>query len=218
MTVVEPGAMSSYLHGAKGSDVIAARSAPKHNIFDPSFQLPADMIMGLLASKAIKWRESADAYFRTVNPSLSVVHADLFYRAIEGLGPDEFPKDPEVALLLVCMHLINQYTDTTSPLLSEGKEMMKLPAYIVAKRVLGILRSLSEPSIPLIQSAILLGLYEFGHGNVRRAYATIGDASTMARLLGLRPGKYVPADKDSSVIPEDEERRSLYWVLFIVDR
>ena len=218
MTVVEPGAVTGFLHGGKGADVAGARAALKQNVFDPSFQVPPDLVIALLSSRDINWRESTELYFRTINPALSIVHQELFRQSVEGLGPDDIPRDAETALLVVCMQLVTQYTDTSNPLLSEGREMLDLPAYIVAKRVLGILRSTSPASILLIQCAILLFFYEFGHGNVTRAYVTIGDAHTMSQVMSLRPGKYRESEKDNQVLPEEEERRSLYWVLFIVDR
>jgi hypothetical protein len=216
MTVMDPGAVTGWGKG----DLHSPRSVPKHNVFDASFEIPADMIMSLLSSKDIKWRDSANLFFRTINPSMSIVQPELFSRKVESLAPrpDSIPKDPEMALLLVCMHLITQYTNTSSPLLADGKEMMSLPAYVVAKRVLGMMRGICEPSTPLVQATILIGLYEFGHGDVTRAYITFGDANTMANVLGFRPGKYVYAEKDDPVLPEDEEKRSLYWVLFILDR
>lgn len=220
MTVVEPAALAGYLHGSKGEYAAAAAAAkmPVRSILDPSLDITADMVMDLLTSRSINWRDSTELYFRTMNPSLAIVHPERFARRVDGLGPRDSPRDPETALLLVCMQLVTQYINSSSAQMAQGQEMMTMPAYVVAKRILSTLRGQSKPSVELVQCSILLCLFEFGHGDVTRAYVSIGDANTMAKFLKLRPGKYVEAEKDHPVAPEDEERRALYWGLLVVDR
>lgn len=176
------------------------------------------MILGLLTSRNIDWRISTNQYLTTMNPSLAIVHPDRFAKQVEGIGPNDAPKDPELALLIVCMELVTEYVISDSEQMSEGREMMALPTYIIAKRIFASLRAESQPSITLVQSAILLCLYEFGHGNVTRAYITLGDANTIGKFLRLRPGKYVERERNWPVDPEEEERRCLFWCLFVVDR
>lgn len=222
MTLVEPSALAGYMHSNKGGEYGGGPGAPKvavqHSILDPGLELSPGDIMALLTSRSINWRDSTELYFRTMNPSLAIVHPDRFARRIEGLGPGDVPRDAETALLLVCMQLVTQYINSDGVQMADGKEMMTMPTYVVAKRILSTLRGQSEPSVELVQCAILLCLFEFGHGDVVRAYITIGDANTMAKFLRLRPGKYVEAEKDQPVAHEDEERRALYWGLLVVDR
>ncbi|KAF7547571.1 hypothetical protein G7046_g8960 [Stylonectria norvegica] len=215
--VVDPG----YLLASKGGDYVGATNgAAGHgqSIFDPNFAISSAMVMALLTSRNINWRESTERYFDTMNPWLSTVHPELFAHKTDGLGPGDIPRNPEVALLLVCMQLVTQYGDSASPIMPEGKEMIKMPAYLAAKRILSLLRGLSPPSIELMQCTVLLGLFEFGHGDVSRAYVTIGDANTMAQVLNILPGKYVESEKEARVSYEDEERRCVYWALFVLDR
>lgn len=191
------------------------------------------MIMSLLSSRNIAWREATERYFQTMNPWLSVVHPELFALRADaigsgsssGAGPssaaDAGPRDPAVALLIVCMQLVSQYDDeaaAASTSVNEGKDMMEMPAYRAAKRVLSVLRGLSAPSIELVQCTILLALFEFGHGDVLRAYVTIGDANTMALALRISPGKYIEAEQDAHVPYDEEERRCVYWSLLVLDR
>ncbi|KAK7433111.1 hypothetical protein QQZ08_000042 [Neonectria magnoliae] len=230
--VVDPG----YLLSTKTTDLAGPGS-----IFDPAFGVSSEAIMSLLFSRNISWRDATDRYFETMNPWLSVVHPELFALRAENLGPGPgttsgsdpspgslsaaaagIPRDPSLALLIVCMQLATQYDDEAvaagDPRIFEERVMIDLPAYRAAKRILGILRGLSAPSVELIQCTILLALFEFGHGDVMRAYITIGDANTMALALQIHPGKYVVAEKESPVSYEEEERRCVYWSMLVLDR
>lgn len=190
----------------------------RHSIFDSDLDIPASMVMSLLSSKGISWLETVELYFRTTNLWLSAVHKDIFLKKIEGLGLHDSPQDPEVALLIVCMQLVTQYADSGRPVMPDGTEMFQLPAYVVAKRILGALRATAPPSLVLVQCACLLCLFEFGHGDFLRAYVTVGDAYTTAKIINVSPGKYSEGDKERTVSPEEEEKRDLYWALLIVDR
>lgn len=209
--VVDP----AYLLNSKAGDYTGSSTNATSHIFDPNFGISSATVMTLLRSRSINWHDSTERYFDTMNPWLSIVHPELFAHKVKGLGSDDNPQDPQLALLVVCMQLITQYGDSGNPTMPE---MIKLPAYLAAKRMLSILRGLSLPSIELIQCTVLLGLYEFGHGDVLRAYMTIGDANTMVNTMSIRPGKYVESEKDTQVSFEDEERRCLYWGIFVLDR
>lgn len=142
--------------------------------------------MALLTSRNVAWRESVDLYFRTTNLWLCAIHQDRFLRKIETLGQNDSPTDPCIALLIVCMHLVTLYADAGNPVMPDGTEMLVLPIYVVAKRVLNLLRAQVGPSMELIQCAALLCLYEFGHGDFMKAYVTVGDAFTTAKFSTLR--------------------------------
>ncbi|KAF7531365.1 hypothetical protein G7Z17_g13731 [Cylindrodendrum hubeiense] len=215
---------SGYMLSSKPTDLTGPGS-----ILDPAFAISSETIMSLLSSRNINWREAAERYFETMNPWLTIVHPELFAIRVDNLDSapssaagSSAPRDPVVALLIVCMQLATQYDDEAvaaeDPRIFEDRDMIDLPAYRAAKRILGILRGLSAPSVELVQCTILLALFEFGHGDVMRAYVTIGDANTMALAMGIRPGKYVDADKEAPVAYDDEERRCVYWSMLVLDR
>lgn len=174
--------------------------------------------MALLSNKSVSWRDCVETFFQTTNLWLSAVHQDRFFHKVKSLGANDAPEQPEVALLIVCMYLVTQYADSGKPTMADGTEMLSLPTYIVAKRLLNLLRAQAAPGVELIQCATLMCLYEFGHGDFMKAYVTIGDAYISAKLAGIRPGKYIEAEKGGPVSADDEERRDLYWALLIVDR
>lgn len=199
-------------------------AAGAQGILDLAHGVQSDAIMALISSANADWRESTERYFRNVHPWLSIVHPA---RLAASLGPDgDAPRRPEVALLFVCMHLITESASSfsSSPLSASSQTrdvtnaMFSSPAYVGARRALGLLRASGDPCVELVQCGILLGLYEFGHGEYERAYVTIGDANTMAQVMKLRPGKYADIEEGFHVPPDEEERRSVYWGLFVVDR
>ncbi|KAH7326011.1 hypothetical protein B0I35DRAFT_123904 [Stachybotrys elegans] len=218
MTMVEPAALAGYLLGSQTGDKPGQNPAAsrQHSILDPDFDVHAESIMQFFASRSLNWRDSCDLYFRTIHPWLSIVHHERFARSVADAG-DATLRRPELALLVLCMQLVTQYADSGNSDQSSGP-IMKLPAYMAAKRIFAVMRAMGEPNLELIQCGILLGLFEFGHGDFNRAYITIGDANTMAELVQLRPGKYAESDRDAMPTPEQEERRSTYWGLLIVDR
>lgn len=217
--MVEPAALAGYLLSSKaGSEQAAPTHASRHSILEPDFDITAGSIMQLLSSRNIDWRESTDLYFQTIHPWLSIVHQERFASAVDGLGRNEIPQKRELALLVLCMQLVTQYSEPVSSTTTPSTSMLTLPAYLAAKRVLGVLRGTREPCLELIQCGILLSLFEFGHGEMRRAYMTVGDAAICAELMGLRPGKNGDMERDQSVLAEQEERRATYWGLLIVDR
>ena len=97
--------------------------------------------------------------------------------------------------------------------------MLANPIYRAAKRTLVLARAFASPTIETVQSGLLVALYELGHGHPRRAYVTLGDAIAMAKLLAVRPGRYVDgAKEDEPVGTEDEQNSLLYWSLFVLDK
>ena len=211
--MVEPASLVGYLKGNAASNDMASKSS----LLDINLDISSDMLLGLLSSRNIDWRETTDLYFRTMNPSLSVVHPDCFAKRLGIVANTEIPRDPQLALLIVCMQLVTQFSDLGETINMEISPITTLPAYIITKRMLAVFRVSSDPSLELVQCGILLALFEFGHGLAMQAYTTVADAASLASLLNIEPGKYIEGDQ-RSVEPEEEERRSVYWSLFIVDR
>lgn len=128
------------------------------------------------------------------------------------------PMDREFALLILAMHLSARMRCVGS---SQNRPMFD-SVYQFAKRMLAL--SFSEqaaPRIELIQTAALLALYEYGHGDSLAAFRTLSDAVAAARVTGIAPGSGNPHSMSSfqGVLSEEEEQRSgLWWSLFILDQ
>jgi hypothetical protein len=207
----------------------AGEPAALASILDPtSFDIPPSVTMSVLSSRNVKWPDVIDVYLTTINTWLHVVHPILLAAELEALpkstptngGASEppLPTDPDLALLILCMHLVTLYADSARSQATDGQEMFRNAEYVIAKRLFGLARGFGPPTLRLIQCCILLAVFEFGHGDFARAYVSVGDAYTMVKFLGIRPGEYVEEDRNNPVDPEEEQRRSVYWSIFVLDR
>lgn len=187
-------------------------------MFMPFLDISSSTILTLLSSRDTAASQSVKHYMETINPYLTIVHSELFALRTNNTGyesiSDQDLHDPSIALLAVCMHLFAQQDGSVKSISEEGVER---PIYRAAKQILSILRTLNTPSIELIQCSLLLAFYEYSHGDLGRAYVSIGDANTMALILRVGPGKYLEAEWDAYVPYEEEESRCLYWSLFVLD-
>ncbi|RFN47071.1 hypothetical protein FIE12Z_8685 [Fusarium flagelliforme] len=187
-------------------------------MFKPFLDISSSMILSFLYSRNTTPSHSIKHYMETINPYLTIVHPELFTLRTNSNGFDSISdqdlQDPATALLVVCMHLFAHQDDSVKSMSEEGVNM---PTYRAVKQILSILRTLNTPSIELIQCSLLLAFYEYSHGDLGRAYISIGDANTMALVLHVGPGKYLEAEWDAYVPYEDEECRCVYWSLFVLD-
>ncbi|KAF4958955.1 hypothetical protein FGADI_2034 [Fusarium gaditjirri] len=183
----------------------------------PFLDISSSMILSLLSSPNTIPDHSTQHYLETINPYLTIVHPELFALRTN-TGSDSFSdqglQDPATTLLVVCMQLFSPSDDSGL----KGENNGNLPMYRAAKQILSILRALDSPSIELIQCSILLAFYEYTHEDLGRAYVSIGDANTMALILHVGPGKYLEDEREILIPYEEEERRCVYWSLFVLDR
>ncbi|CAG7561809.1 unnamed protein product [Fusarium equiseti] len=193
-------------------------SLQTQGMFKPFLDISSSMILSFLYSRNTTPSHSIKHYMETINPYLTIVHPELFTLRTNSNGFDSISdqdlQDPATALLVVCMHLFAHQDDSVKSMSEEGVSM---PIYRAAKQILSILRTLNTPSIELIQCSILLAFYGYSHGDLGRAYISIGDANTMALILHVGPGKYLETEWDAYVPYEEEEYRCVYWSLFVLD-
>jgi hypothetical protein len=191
-------------------------------MFEPFLDISSSMILSLLSSRNTIRSYSIKHYFETINPYLTIVHPELFALRTNNTGFDSIADqelhDPATALLVVCMQLFSHNDDSAKSMSIKGEEGVDMPTYRAAKQILSILRTLDTPSIELIQCSILLAFYEYNHEDLGRAYVSIGDANTMALILHVGPGKYLEVEREAYIPYEEEERRCVYWSLFVLDR
>jgi hypothetical protein len=190
--------------------------------FKPFLDISSSTILSLLSSCNTTRSHSTKHYLETINPYLTIVHPELFALRTNNTGFDSIVDqelhDPATALLVVCMHLFSHKDHSAKSMSIKGEEGVNMPIYRAAKQILSILRTLDTPSIELIQCSLLLAFYEYSHEDLGRAYVSIGDANTMALILHVGPGKYFEAEREAYNPYEEEERRCVYWSLFVLDR
>jgi hypothetical protein len=87
------------------------------------------------------------------------------------------PRRSDVALLLLCMHLI--------AMLPAEVPMSRTPEYIAAKRFQSEPEGSGAFSPQDLQSGVLIALYEYGHAIYPAAYLTIGGLATYGISSGI---------------------------------
>ena len=113
----------------------------------------------------------------------------------------------QLALLVVCMHLITRMRVAES---GAAPSPMFGPQYRTARRLLALMFASSDSgpgdndaesphTVELVQCGAILGLYEYGHGNAIAAYRTLGQTAAVASTLGIRPGFVGDEDADVDV-------------------
>ncbi|OBS15187.1 hypothetical protein FPOA_13929 [Fusarium poae] len=93
------------------------------------------------------------------------------------------------------------------------------PSYLKVKHGSFIAEIGGTINIRLIQTLVLIALYELGHGIYPAAYLTIGQAVRLATMVGLHNSKDT---KQLFVEPETwalcEEQRRTWWAILMLDR
>lgn len=135
-----------------------------------------------------------DIYFATVHLWFPVV-TEATYR-----GDRSFQSSAEQNLLTLCMALIN-----TMP---KGKHITEEvgPLYTAVKSSIAILESIDVQSTRLVQSRLLLSLFEVGHGLHNAAYVSLGAVARAASLIGINRAK------------ANSEELNVWWGIVILDR
>ena len=128
------------------------------------------------------------------------------YRRV--LNPLSLPST-HTELLLLCMHI------TTQLLPSPGANMAENEMYLSTRRCWTDLVSTGASSIHVLQSGVLLGLFEFGHAifpNVLYSIALCVQYATAYDMIDL-DGRGTATDWLAS-----EEQRRAWWALLILER
>lgn len=204
--------------------------------FDPVQDMPSAQIMAILRAHETDWPSVADVFFEYVNPWLGALHPAIFHRTFDPFryaeydsmrsdsmsdeasldrhtaspGHDAPAMAPHQALLLVMMHLATRHVP------KEGASAVFDSDYWAVKRMLALM-SCEEPTVLLVQSLVLLSLFEFGHGEAARSYRTLGDAAMAARVLNIKPGQVDSVGTAWSNM-EEEEATGIWWSMFIMDQ
>ncbi|KAH8816007.1 hypothetical protein F5884DRAFT_774550 [Xylogone sp. PMI_703] len=146
-------------------------------------------------------------YFSTIHTWMPFI-SNMRVRA--GIEQQEWKAD--FILLLLCMKVL-----VTEP--AVGIDTVKTSLYHLAKQFYSFLEDSEVITLRMLQSLILLSLYEVGHGILPTAFFTISKASRMAQMMGVR---HKDQSKEvlgySSTFSEAEERTRSWWAILILDR
>ncbi|KAH8658451.1 putative fungal-specific transcription factor [Xylariales sp. PMI_506] len=128
---------------------------------------------------------------------------DIYLRA-------PFQHKPDVVLLLLCLKLITTLppTDPRNP---------RTALYKTVKHFYLEVESSTTFSMLVLQSSVLLVLYELGHAIYPAAFLSLGTCARYAHALGIDVGNSTIGRRVLTRI-EVEERKRVWWAIVILDR
>jgi hypothetical protein len=201
---------------------------------DSPNDLSSSQINQLLESYKIDWQQAAREYFSTIHSWFSLVHKEKFestYRlstdsdrqseTVAGQSSmHDGSESPELqidsadsALFFLCLYMITQIATTRRP----NTEIF-CPLYRTTKRIFALLKCLAAPTVELIQCGAFITLFEYGHGDSTSAYRTLSETVALSRVFGLKPGKHCGDTEAAEIDWDEDECRSIWWCLFILDQ
>lgn len=173
--------------------------------------MPIPVDVASLIGDAASIRSIATTYFQTAHTWMPIVAKRVFFTHL--LNPLA-RRQTELNLLAVCMLLCS------NPPNEGGHSGAKAVLYQIAKRYYFEVESAGALSIPVLQSAVLIAVYEVGHAIYPAAYLTIGACARLGIVLGI--GKLGLDLMGDSLGPlswiEVEERRRIWWAVLLLDR
>ncbi|KAH8673399.1 fungal-specific transcription factor domain-containing protein [Xylariales sp. PMI_506] len=162
-----------------------------------------------------------------LEPKLSQIHDDYFStvhtwwpmvsrkRLLSTVNSGIWKVDDGEILLRLCMDLLSN---------AHGSDQVQTdPAasslYFLVKSCAFTCESRGSISLRLIQSLVLLAMYELGHSIYPAAYLTIGQAARLSELLGMHDRKHTQQLFKTADTPTlREEQRRTWWAIFILDK
>lgn len=154
-------------------------------------------------------QETAQKYFASIHLWYPTISEDSFYERL----PNTFSQ-PSAAysLLILGMGLI-----TTIPILDEPLP----PLYTIVKSLIAVAEASNIHSIEVVQTRLLVSLFEVGHGLETAAFISLASTARAAAAIGLNETIY-PQCKDTdtvlSVLSDSEEGMRVWWGIVMLDR
>lgn len=177
----------------------------------PRLDMPIPDDVASIVGDAASIRSIATTFFQTVHTWMPIVAKRAFF--IHLLNPLA-RRQTELNLLAVCMLLCSNSPN------GDGNSGTRTVLYQIAKRYHFEVESAGALSVPVLQAAVLIAVYEVGHAIYPAAYLTIGACARLGVVLGI--DKLGLDLMGVSLGPlswiEVEERRRVWWAILLLDR
>lgn len=170
-------------------------------------------LSNLIEKHKRRFEELVETFFQSYHKWIPIVSPDSFQDYCSSTRTDVCRG---LSALILGMILI------TRPLIDGGKpDPLRLSVYKALRRLFWDSESMAHPSLPVIQSGVLMSLYEYGQGMGDAAYITIGTCQSMAQVCGLnKPPQgqhFLPLPAPRAWTREDEALRT-WWAILIQER
>ncbi|OWT43581.1 fungal specific transcription factor [Pochonia chlamydosporia 170] len=188
---------------------------PDHYSRFQEYQLSSEILPWVeKAQELVKndWREICERFLSTIYTWLPMISKKRLYSELTSSQPGSKPGN---ALFLLCMKLCTSNQSESA----DDSSCADNELYNAAKQCCFYAESGGYVSLRLVQSLVLLAVYEMGHAIYPAAYLTVGRAARLATVIGLHNMKlakqlFVVADMWSL----REEQQRTWWAIFILDK
>ncbi len=158
---------------------------------------------------------------QALEPATPKYYLSEYCRAIEPWFPivaatrlrDQIPTSWDEASLDVALLYLSIMLLTTLPAASEFQSL-----YLRTKSILASTEGLGLNSLPIVQSRIMVTLFELAHGFYPAAYISIGATLRAADALEVHPGSNVSPSQSSDVEAKHEDRLFTLCGILVLDR
>jgi hypothetical protein len=151
-----------------------------------------------------------DTYLCTIHTWLPIFSRKRLYSKVNDFNAEV---DISLALLLLCMKLVSEVVP------SGQREAATSSLYCIAKEFYFKLETSCLISLQLLQSAILISVYEIGHGIYPAAYLSIGNAARLGFMIGLHDkANAAQLFKEADTWSLCEEERRAWWAVILLER
>ena len=148
----------------------------------------------------------SDTFFSGTHQRITVLSKRRF---MENLRSSTLTSKLDLMTLCLSIRLIQQ--------MPQGPEFdMQGPLYRLVKNFLEILEGSNNLSLDLMHSRLLATFYEIGHGLHTAAYISVAVCARVGRALELHRKLGQQAEKVSSLLRLEEERR-IWWAIIVMD-
>lgn len=157
------------------------------------------------------WQETCETYLAAIQPWLPMLSRKRLYSGLATLTVNQTADD---VLLILCMRLCTQSKQEMG-----SDKQLETNIYSAAKQCCFYAEAGGFVSLRLVQSLVLLAVYELGNAIYPAAYLTIGRASRLSSMIGMhsrKKARQLFVDPDTWSLRE--EQRRTWWAVFVLDR
>jgi hypothetical protein len=170
-------------------------------------------VLNLILEHRQHFEDMTDTFFNSYHKWVPIVHQESF-REYRNATRTDICRGLTTLTLSMCL-ITRPFMDGETP------NPLRLSLYKALSRLFWDPESIAQPTLPLIQSGVILSSYEYGQGTSDAAYMTICTCLSMGQVCGL--GKPPPGHDQIQYpfpgiwTPRDEGLRT-WWASLIHER
>jgi hypothetical protein len=164
--------------------------------------------MATLTEQSVSVERMLEEYFCDIHPWFSVIIEPGFRKRLSDLHRKPCA---ETAMLLLAVFMVTGSHDQSS------NDTHRTRIYQIGKYLFSFLQLQREPSLEMVQSGLLLVLYELRASRLNEASVSVGNCARLGYTLRLNID-HIRQDEKSLPWVESEERRRVWCGLYMLDR